>query len=334
MADPDDLTGQRFVWLRSGFDIEGWVGALAAWLAGILLGIMWAPLFWLGFACAVIILLATRTAERVSPASEDVLIAPCDGTVVSVGGASLPNALRLEGSVWTRVRLSSAPVTSNGVHAPIGGEIDHIIREAGDPSAIVAMRPDAPGLAVAYIALVSGGREVGLRIVSGGFGPRLEVDVESGDAVRAGRHIGTRRLGGWCDVYIPAGAEPLIRPGQTVIGAETVLARFTAGVEDIAAPFEAEEEAEAAPAPASTAIPAAPLGDIDDGDEEVLGELASVADEVSEDAAPAPDEKTSQAADMADTMVGDDLPDEDEDVSELFDKLRQEAEKARDEGGA
>ncbi|MEM9225108.1 MAG: phosphatidylserine decarboxylase [Pseudomonadota bacterium] len=320
MAHPDDLTSQRFAWLRSGFDIEGWVGALAAWLAGILLGIVWAPLFWIGFACAVIILLATRTAERVPPMSEDVLIAPCDGTIVSVGGASLPNALRLEGGDWTRVRISSAPVTSNGVHAPMGGEIDHIISEAGDPSAVVAMRPDAPGLAVAYIALTSGGRQVGLRIAAGGFGPRLEIDVESGDAVRAGRHIGTRRLGGWCDVYIPAGAETAVSAGQTLVGAETVLARFTGGVEDIAAPFEAEEEVEqTAPAAPQTA-PAVPIGDIDAGDEEMLDELAGAEEVASEDETPAP-------------SAGDEVAEDEDDVSEMFAKLRKEAEKARDESG-
>ena len=52
MSDTD-LSRETFPWLRSGFDLEGYVGALAAWLVGILLGILWAPLFWIGFVAAI-----------------------------------------------------------------------------------------------------------------------------------------------------------------------------------------------------------------------------------------------------------------------------------------
>ena len=46
MSD-EDFSRKSFPWLRSGFDLEGYVGALAAWLVGILMGILWGPLFWL-----------------------------------------------------------------------------------------------------------------------------------------------------------------------------------------------------------------------------------------------------------------------------------------------
>ncbi|MEL7394509.1 MAG: hypothetical protein AAFN06_17855, partial [Pseudomonadota bacterium] len=71
-----DFSRDTFPWLRSGFDLEGYVGALAAWLVGILLGIIWAPLFWIGFTAAIIILLATRTARRTAPEVEGVIVAP------------------------------------------------------------------------------------------------------------------------------------------------------------------------------------------------------------------------------------------------------------------
>ena len=94
MTDPKtDLSAERMPWLRSGFDLEGYVGAIAAWLVGILLGFIWSPLFWIGFAGAVVILLATRTAERTPPVNAGVLVAPTDGLVVSVGGAAPPDEL-------------------------------------------------------------------------------------------------------------------------------------------------------------------------------------------------------------------------------------------------
>ncbi|MEL8056236.1 MAG: phosphatidylserine decarboxylase [Pseudomonadota bacterium] len=226
MSETGDLSGKRFPWARSGFDLEGYVGALAAWLVGILLGILWSPLFWIGFIAAIVILFATRTAERTTPDVDDAIIAPCDGIVVSVSGAAAPDELRLEGTGWTRVRLSAGPTATNGLYAPLAGEVDHIIRETGDPAAFYTAKPDRPGLAVAYVSFVSGDRSTGYRLATGGLGPRLEIASEAGDAVRMGRNIGTMRLGGWCDLYVPSEAGVDIVPGQTVIGGETLIARF------------------------------------------------------------------------------------------------------------
>lgn len=238
-----DLSQRRFPWLRSGFDLEGWVGALAAWLVGILLGIIWAPLFWIGVAAAILILLATRTAERNPPSNIDLIVTPTDGTLVSIGGATPPDELRLEGEGWTRIRISVGPTASNGLYAPIDGAIDHIIRETGDPAAFAAMRPDRAGLSVIHVALESGLRSLGMRFATGGLGPRLDLISEPGDAVRLGRQIGVLRLGGWCDLYLPAGVQVQAWPGQTLIGSETVLATFEA---------EPASENKADPAPAAT----------------------------------------------------------------------------------
>lgn len=226
MSENTDFSLKRFPWLRSGFDLEGYVGALAAWLVGLLLGALWSPLFWIGFIGAIVILFATRTAERTPPKSTDVLVTPVDGMVVDIARAAPPAELRLAGGDWTRVRISVGPTKTNGIYAPIDGELDHIILENGDPAAFAAMSVDRPGLAVAYVSLESGERATGMRLATGGLGPRLEVRAEAGDAVRLGRNIGTMRLGGWCEVYVPADIEVDVIEGQTLIGSETVLARF------------------------------------------------------------------------------------------------------------
>nr|WP_070960165.1 phosphatidylserine decarboxylase [Hyphomonas sp. Mor2] len=302
----EDFSRKSFPWLRAGFDLEGYVGALAAWLVGILLGIVWGPLFWIGFFAAIVILFATRTAERTPPEAEDLITAPTDGLVVSVGGATPPDELRLEGAGWTRVRISVGPTKTNGIHAPMDGAIDHVILETGDPAAFAAMKPDRPGLAVAYVSLESGARSVGLRLATGGLGPRLEIANEAGDAVRLGRNIGTLRLGGWCDLYVPSDVEVLPRPGQTLVCSETVIGRFGSASADLfendmqtAAPVEADD----APADEDEPIEAELV--IDEEDELTLEELAG------EDA-------TSDE-------------DEEEDVSEMFARLRKEAKKIQDE---
>jgi len=298
MSDKD-FSRESFPWLRGSFDLEGYVGAVAALLVGILLGYVVGLLFWIGFIAAVIILFATRTAERTAPVAEGLIVAPTDGIVVSVSGASPPDELRLEGAEWTRVRVSIGPTMTNGIHAPMDGAIDHIIRETGDPAAFAAMKPDRPGLAVAYVSLQSGDRGVGMRFATGGLGPRLEIASEAGDAVRLGRNIGTLRLGGWCDLYLPARVNVLPVPGQTLIGSETILGRFGGDAAQTARP-EVDEVS-------SDPEPDAPVEA-----EPVLDEDAELTLEALE----------------GEPEAG---KDEDEDVSEMFARLRKEAKKIQDD---
>lgn len=217
---------KKRVWALASFDLEGIVGALAAFVVGLLLGWIWDPLFWLGLASAGLILLATRSQARTPPDLANIVVAPCDGVVHSIARALPPTELRLEGGQRLRLRISSSPLATNPIHACLTGEIESVIVEEPDRSVLVASQGDTPGLAVAHVTLTSLGQNVGITVSTGGFGPRLEVTSEAGDPVRLGRVIGKRRLGGWCDVYLPFEAKLLVREGQTLIGAETVLCRL------------------------------------------------------------------------------------------------------------
>ena len=221
-------------WARTGFDLEGLIGALAALLVGMLLGALWGPLFLLGAALAGLALLATRKQARTPPDLANLVIAPCDGVIQSVELALPPSELRLPPGERLRLRIASSPASTNPLHASITGEVTSVILEEPNPAVVFASASDMPGLAVAHICFDSMGDTVGLTISTGGFGPRLEITAEAGDAVRAGRLIGKRRLGGWCDVYLKADARVLVSPGQTLVGSETVLCRLTVSPDETA----------------------------------------------------------------------------------------------------
>ncbi len=222
----DDLDHKSTPWLNGGFDIEGIVVAFAVFLGALLLGWLWAPLFWLGFLAFIATLLATRWSQRTPPELASGIVAPCDGIVVSVKQVEAPPDLRLHSPVVTRVRISSAPVSTNKVYTPISGSLEHVTLEEGDSSLPIAMRADDEGLARAWMCFESHGQQVGIRLASGGFGPRIDIDLNAGDIARLGKPCGTRRLGGWCDLYIPASSGQLIWPGQTLVGGETVIGRL------------------------------------------------------------------------------------------------------------
>ena len=242
----DDLDRKSLPWLNGGFDIEGVVAAFAAFLVALLLGWLLAPLFWIGFIAFIVVLYATHWKSRTPPEMASAIVAPCDGIVVSVTPMEAPPELRMNDTRVKRVRISSAPTSPNKIYTPISGSLEHALLEAGESSMLIALRADDDGLARGWMCFESRGQQVGLRLASGGFGPRLEIDMSAGDIARLGKPCATRRLGGWCDLYIPASAGQLIWPGQTLVGGETVVGRLKSDTDEEEDLREEEQEMAAA----------------------------------------------------------------------------------------
>lgn len=272
-------------WYRATFDLEGLgFGALALVLAIILGSVFW-PLgliFYLAFA---VIILASRDCERTSPEGAGLVLSPCDGVIESVSEVSPPRELRWDQPEVVRIRIASSPFSINGMRAPITGNVESFLIEPGAPTAL-SMDSDNTDLKEAFILTSDEEKSVGLRIATGGLGPRLDIDLEAGDGVRAGRKIGVRRLGGWCDVYLPPGSSVSLLAGMTVIAGETKLCDGAVS----AAETGPETDEYGLPVKPETATPA----------EE------PVVEEVSE---PVPEETSEEAAEPD---IAPDVPDEEE----------------------
>ena len=307
---------RTFPWFQSGFDLEGIVGFLAAWLLGILLGMLWGPLFWLAFIPGLVLLFATRTADRVTPADPGLIVTPCDGVVVSIEQADPPEDLRMPGPV-RRVRISSSPFSSNNIHAPAAGVIEHLVREEGAAEIFAAMRPDSAGLEVLYVTISADSGPVGLRVATGGLGPRLETRADAGDRVTAGKTIGTRRLGGWCEVFLPLAGKVLIEPGRTLIGGETPLIDLGSDAE---ADFTTPHPQDAQESPAPDTLPPEVAGEVLQEAADIEGSMPPVASTDTGSASTVPQE--------AEDSESDDLDPDDprrNDPAEMFARLRRKA---------
>lgn len=273
----DDFDRRSMPWLNFVIDWEGVAAAAAAFLAALLLGWIWAPLFWIGFAAMVLSLAAGRWSRRTPPDIVDGVVAPCDGIVLSIERAEPPTALRMAPENLVRIRITSSPLSSNRIYTPITGGIDLITVAQGEPSVPVAFRPEDEGLTRAYITFESAGEQAGLSLASGGLGPRIDLNAEVGDIVRLGRAVAIRRLGGWCDLYLPASLAVMIWPGQSLIGGETVIGRLR--TESGPAFAQDADDAEIAE-PARAPVPAEAAADEASAEEEIFDDYPEP-DEVS-----------------------------------------------------
>ena len=79
------------------------------------------------------------------------------------------------------------------------------------------------------LLITSDGRRVGVVQIAGLVARRIVCFVREGSTVAAGERIGMIRFGSRVDIYLPAGARPLVAEGQTAIAGETVIADLAGG---------------------------------------------------------------------------------------------------------
>ena len=68
------------------------------------------------------------------------------------------------------------------------------------------------------------GLKLGFTQIAGLVARRIVPFVKAGDIVAKGQRVGLIRFGSRVDVYLPAGTDPKVMIGQTVIAGETVIA--------------------------------------------------------------------------------------------------------------
>lgn len=246
--EPKPIQTLRYPWARGGFDLEGWVAALAMIIVGLLLGWVWSPLFLIGLLAAIAALLATRHSPRTVVAADDAIVSPVDGVLHSVLEGTPPAELRLDVEKALRLRVSSSPFTQNRVLSPVAGQVATLIHEAGRQSILIAPDPDAFGLERMFLTIDRGDDSIGTDVKVAAFGPRLDADVAQGAVLKIGDTLGKRRLGGWCDVWLPLEAEVTVSPGQTLMAGETLLTGGYHGAADDDEQTDGADELEAATA--------------------------------------------------------------------------------------
>ncbi|MDM4720726.1 phosphatidylserine decarboxylase [Micromonospora sp. WMMA1363] len=163
-----------------------------------------------------------RDPERDVPEDPSAVVAAADGQVLSV--QRLHDERFGEGE-WLRIAVFLSVLDVHVNRAPVAGKVvDYFVADGGFAN---AMKPEAEHNVAAYTVLDTAHGTVVVAQRTGLIARRIVQRAPIGALLAKGERFGLIRFGSRTDVYLPAeAAEPLVGPGDTVVGGSSVIARW------------------------------------------------------------------------------------------------------------
>jgi phosphatidylserine decarboxylase len=204
---------------------EGYPFVAAFFVASLVLGWIWDPLFWVGMVLTLWCAYFFRDPERVTPQDDDLVISPADGRVSSVQMSIPPEELNLGHEPMLRITVFMNVFNCHVNRAPVRGRVTTIAYKEGQ---FLNAELDKASLDNERNGLVIESRhgQIGVVQIAGLVARRIICWTNPNESLDAGERFGLIRFGSRLDVFLPAGFEPRVSLGQTAIAGETVIAEF------------------------------------------------------------------------------------------------------------
>lgn len=205
---------------------EGYPFVAAFFVASLVLGWIFKPLFWIGMIFTLWCAYFFRDPERVTPQDDDLVISPADGKVSAIQMVTPPAELNLGSEPMLRISVFMNVFNCHVNRAPMRGRIVSINYRSGS-------------FVNAELDKASEDNERNGLVIETRHGQIGVVQISQTSwrgASSAGRtptsrwmpheRFGLIRFGSRLDVFLPAGAAPRVSLGQTAVAGETVIAEF------------------------------------------------------------------------------------------------------------
>ena len=188
-------------------------------IAAIALGIPFGAWGWVPCTlAAAFVAFFFRDPERITPAEQGLVVSPADGRVTEVE--------RDEKGARVAIFLSVFNCHIN--RSPVDGEVITTtytpgrFRVAWDPRAGRDTERN-------HVVIRAADGTYGVTQIAGILARRIVCTKGPGARLRRGERIGLIQFGSRTDLHLPPGVDPVVRPGDRVRGASTVLARRASG---------------------------------------------------------------------------------------------------------
>jgi phosphatidylserine decarboxylase len=181
---------------------------------------------WLALPVLLLVLFSLwffRDPERAVPAEADAIVSPADGWVTAVDEVDeLPQG----GSGW-RISIFLSVFSVHVNRAPVEGTIESSEYKPG--KFLDARHPDSATRNESQtwcFAVTDRADRVIVKQITGAIARRIVPWSKVGDVIRKGHRFGMIRFGSRTDLFLPAGARPIVGVGDAVAGASTIVARW------------------------------------------------------------------------------------------------------------
>ncbi|MBX4971556.1 phosphatidylserine decarboxylase [Rhizobium binae] len=204
---------------------EGYPFVAAFFVASLILGWIFKPLFWIGMIFTLWCAYFFRDPERVTPQDDDLVISPADGKVSAIQMVTPPAELDLGSEPMLRISVFMNVFNCHVNRAPMRGRIVSINYRSGSfVNAELDKASDDNERNGIVIETRHG--QIGVVQIAGLVARRILCWANINEPLDAGERFGLIRFGSRLDVFLPAGAAPRVSLGQTAIAGETVIAEF------------------------------------------------------------------------------------------------------------
>jgi phosphatidylserine decarboxylase len=204
---------------RAGWPFIGGGLALA-----VLLGLLAAPLFWLGLLATAWMVYFFRDPPRVSPQGEEIVVSPADGVVQAIAERRPPPEMELGAAPRTCISVFLNVFDVHVCRVPAGGRLARLAYHPGKFLNAAGDKASDDNERLSFRIETAQGEAVGLTLIAGLVARRIVCSVAEGAVLDTGARVGLIRFGSRCDVYLPDGMAPLVALGQRAVAGETVVA--------------------------------------------------------------------------------------------------------------
>lgn len=173
------------------------------------------------FILAGFFLFFFRDPDRQVTDRDDVVLSPADGRVMVAGavtGQAPPGN-------WQQISIFLSPMDVHVNRMPVGGRVTKVQYHPG--RFLPAYKAEAGDLnEYTEVWVDHGGQPIVFRQIVGILARRIVCRAREGDVVKAGDRFGVMKFGSRMDIFVPSGASVVVRPGDKVVGAVTVIAEL------------------------------------------------------------------------------------------------------------
>jgi phosphatidylserine decarboxylase len=207
------------------------LGWLLVWLAGAVLA-LWLKSSFVVVAVAVagvwflfsaFTLYFFRDPEPRVPSAREVVVAPAHGLVDCVEETTEPEFI---GGACRRISIFLSVFDVHVPNAPGAGRIAFLKYQPG--RFLSALKTESAkhneNMLIGIESSEQPGERIAVRQIAGLLARRVVSWVNVGDVVTRGQRLGLIQYGSRCDLYLPLAFGVTVRPGDRVVGGETVAA--------------------------------------------------------------------------------------------------------------